>query len=96
MLSAIQTLRAFQLPSFRVPAIFAALALFIFGGLSASNVAAQSALDGFDPNTNGTVRAVVVQPDGKILIGGLFTSVLGTARNYIAPSEHRRHARCRL
>jgi hypothetical protein len=25
--------------------------------------------DGFDPNANGTVRVVVVQPDGKILIG---------------------------
>jgi hypothetical protein len=29
----------------------------------------QSALDGFDPNANGLVRVVVVQPDGKILIG---------------------------
>src|SRR5436189_490367 len=36
---------------------------------------AQSALDGFDPNANGTIRAVVVQPDGKILIGGDFTTV---------------------
>ena len=35
----------------------------------------QSALDGFDPNVNGVVRAVVVQPDGKIIIGGDFTSV---------------------
>src|ERR1700730_588248 len=33
----------------------------------------QSALDGFDPNANGPVRVVVVQPDGKILIGGDFT-----------------------
>ena len=38
-------------------------------------VRAQSALDGFDPNPNGTIRAVVVQPDGKILIGGEFTSL---------------------
>ena len=36
---------------------------------------AQSALDGFDPNANGTVRAVVVQPDGKILLGGSFTTL---------------------
>jgi uncharacterized delta-60 repeat protein len=35
----------------------------------------QSALDGFDPNANGTIRAVVVQPDGKILIGGEFTTL---------------------
>ena len=45
---------------------------------------AQSALDGFDPNANGVVRAVVVQPDGKILIGGDFTTVLGVTRNRIA------------
>ena len=46
---------------------------------------AQSALDGFDPNVNGiAIRVVVVQPDGKILIGGDFTSVLGVARNNIA------------
>jgi uncharacterized delta-60 repeat protein len=31
---------------------------------------AQSALDGFDPNADGGVFVVVVQPDGKILIGG--------------------------
>lgn len=36
---------------------------------------AQSALDGFDPNANGTVRTVVMQPDGKILLGGDFTSL---------------------
>ena len=35
----------------------------------------QSALDGFDPNANDTVRAIVVQADGKIIIGGDFTSV---------------------
>ncbi|PYJ10943.1 MAG: hypothetical protein DMF06_04410, partial [Verrucomicrobia bacterium] len=42
---------------------------------SAANVRAQSAADGFDPNPNNTVHATVVQPDGKILIGGLFTSL---------------------
>ncbi len=47
-------------------------------------VRGQSALDGFDPNANGTVFAVVVQPDGKILLGGDFTSVLGATRNHIA------------
>lgn len=33
---------------------------------------------------NNTVTAAVLQPDGKVLIGGLFTSVNGTARNGIA------------
>ena len=44
----------------------------------------QSALDGFDPNANGIVRVIVVQPDGKIIIGGGFTSILGVTRNHIA------------
>jgi hypothetical protein len=38
--------------------------------VGAAAVRGQSALDGFDPNANDTVRVVVVQPDGKILIGG--------------------------
>ena len=38
-------------------------------------VRGQSALDGFDPNANGTVWVVVVQPDGKILLGGDFTTL---------------------
>jgi hypothetical protein len=43
--------------------------------LMAAAVRGQSALDGFDPNANGTVSVVVVQPDGKILIGGDFTTL---------------------
>ena len=30
------------------------------------------------------VNAVAIQPDGKIIIGGIFSSVLGVARNNIA------------
>ena len=41
--------------------------------LTGAQVSGQSALDGFDPNAIGTVNVVVVQPDGKILIGGEFT-----------------------
>jgi uncharacterized delta-60 repeat protein len=33
---------------------------------------------------NGTVASLAVQPDGKTLIGGAFTSVNGTSRNRIA------------
>ena len=44
-------------------------------GSGAAAVRGQSALDGFDPNANGVVRVVVVQPDGKILIGGDFTTL---------------------
>ena len=38
----------------------------------------------FDPNANGPVRAVLLQPDGKILIGGDFTAVGGVTRNRVA------------
>ncbi len=40
----------------------------------------------FAPGTgaNNTVSVVIVQPDGKIIIGGSFTSYNGTARNRIA------------
>lgn len=33
---------------------------------------------------NNVVRSLVLQPDGKLLIGGEFTSVNGVARNFIA------------
>ena len=49
------------------------IAVLLAGGAAA--VRGQSALDGFDPNANGAVRVVVVQPDGKILIGGDFTTL---------------------
>ena len=55
-----------------------------------ANLRAQSALDGFDPNANGTVRVVVVQPDGKILIGGDFTTL---SPNGGAPVTRNRIAR---
>src|SRR5439155_7616146 len=50
----------------------------------ASPTRGQSALDGFDPNANDQVSVVVVQPDGKILMGGYFTSIGGQTRNRIA------------
>src|SRR5438128_311155 len=50
---------------------------------------AQSALDGFDPNANSAINVVVVQADGKILIGGGFTTLspnggAAVMRNHIA------------
>src|SRR5450759_4462783 len=57
--------------------------------LLAAAARGQSALDGFDPNANGSVRVVVVQPDGKVLIGGDFTTLspnggVAVTRNRIA------------
>jgi len=50
----------------------AMLLLFLFPRTEAQ---AQSALDGFDPNANDTIRVVVLQPNGKILLGGDFTTL---------------------
>jgi len=36
------------------------------------------------PGPNNSIRSLIVQPDGKIIIGGLFTNYNGTSRNYIA------------
>ena len=68
---------------------FALLVIGLFLIFNAPALKAQSALDGFDPNANGRVRAVVVQPDGRIIIGGEFTTVspnggATVARNRIA------------
>ena len=41
-------------------------------------------VDSFDPNANDDVRAIAVQADGKILVGGVFTSIGGQTRNRIA------------
>ncbi|MCB1204791.1 MAG: SUMF1/EgtB/PvdO family nonheme iron enzyme [Verrucomicrobiae bacterium] len=40
----------------------------------------------FDPGSgfNGVVASVALQPDGKILAGGYFTTCNGTPRNYVA------------
>ena len=40
--------------------------------------------DSFDPNANSVVEAITVQPDGKVLAGGGFTSIGGQTRNHIA------------
>jgi Domain of unknown function (DUF5122) beta-propeller len=70
----------------------ATLLLFFVAQLLASGAMAvrgQSALDGFDPNANGSIIVAVVQPDGKILLGGSFTTLSppgqpAVPRNHIA------------
>jgi uncharacterized delta-60 repeat protein len=57
----------------------------------ACNYLARLNIDGtgdtsFNPGSgaNGTVHSIAVQPDGKVAIGGYFTSVNGSSRNRIA------------
>jgi len=64
------------------------IAVFICGGLLAfacRAVAAPGDVEtGFNPNANGSVFSLSIQPDGKIVMGGDFTSVGGTNINYLA------------
>ncbi|HWM25372.1 MAG TPA: delta-60 repeat domain-containing protein [Chthoniobacterales bacterium] len=57
---------------FSLRGVYAVLTLLL---LIAAKTQGQSALDGFDPNPNGPIYVVVVQPDGRILLGGDFTTL---------------------
>src|SRR5215475_3419347 len=58
--------------------------------LLVSSVRGQSALDAFNPNADNLVTVVVVQPDGKIILGGNFTTL---SPNGGAPVTRNRIAR---
>lgn len=58
-------------------------ALALWAWPSAASAGSSSADLGFTPQLNGTVRCTAVQPDGKILIGGTFTTVNAEARAYL-------------
>ncbi len=68
-----------------MPALALLAALAFSGGASRVN-AAGGALDTTlaGSGANDTVRALVVQPDGKIIVGGLFTTYNGVLRHHIA------------
>jgi uncharacterized delta-60 repeat protein len=44
----------------------------------------QSLDDAFGAVPNGPVSTIALQPDGKIVVGGFFTSINGAARSYVA------------
>ena len=52
--------------------------------MAAGTYAGQDADDGFNPNANNPVYTLAVQPDGKILVGGLFGTIGGGARTRVA------------
>ncbi|HHW85492.1 MAG TPA: delta-60 repeat domain-containing protein [Chloroflexi bacterium] len=61
-----------------------ALLCLLSGQVNMERASAQSAHDGFDPNADGVVRAIRVQEDGNILIGGAFTHIGLSTRNHLA------------
>ena len=44
------------------------------------SVLSPSTPDNFNPGANGTVFSIVVQPDGKVVVGGSFTTLAGQSR----------------
>jgi len=52
--------------------------------LSITVSVAQSLSDGFQPAPDGSVATLLVQPDGKILVGGAFTTIAGQPRQRLA------------
>lgn len=71
-------------PFFRPAGRLLRLAAFVAAAFSVAFAQAPSAADGFDPNVDGNVFAVVAQPDGRLLIGGQFTAVGGVTRHNLA------------
>ena len=68
--------------------LFARRALFVGAGflvtLATALAQTPSAADGFNPDVDGVVFVLLTQPDGKLLVGGQFTTVQGQARNNLA------------
>lgn len=58
--------------------------IFILNISFYQNIYSASVNDWFDPNANDDVYSIVVQPDQKILVGGVFTQIGGQARNLLA------------
>ena len=71
-------------PRFTVRSLVVAVVLMAIGASPALASASGSLDSAFAPTVPGAVDAIAVQPDGKILIGGSFTAVDGTARSNIA------------
>ena len=63
--------------------VLVVFALFCLLGM-AGTAWATSANDGFDPGANASVHSIALQADGKIVVGGTFTTIGGQARSCIA------------
>lgn len=62
--------------------LFGLLLLLLAGAPAAAHASAPE--DGFNPGADNDVRAIAIQPDGKILVAGAFTSIGGESHERIA------------
>ncbi|WP_414662592.1 hypothetical protein [Horticoccus sp. 23ND18S-11] len=71
-----------------LPRLFARHGLCFCASLIASAAAlfaqSPSSIDGFDPDVDGVVLSLVLQPDGKVLVAGQFSTVRGVPRSNLA------------
>ncbi len=58
--------------------------LLALAATGVANPAKSQTPDSFNPGANNLVEALVVQPDGRVVVGGRFTMMGGWARYYIA------------
>ncbi|GAA5141542.1 hypothetical protein GCM10023213_25840 [Prosthecobacter algae] len=50
-----------------------------------ARLSSSGALDaGYNPNADNTVRTLLLQPDGSLLVGGVFSNIGGSGRNRLA------------
>lgn len=66
-----------------MPLLLVLLLAFCSSVFAQSNVENRSAFTS-EPGVQGEVNAIVIQPDGKVIIGGRFTSVNGQPRGNLA------------
>ncbi|RKX35169.1 MAG: hypothetical protein DRP71_04655 [Verrucomicrobia bacterium] len=60
---------------FRKARVLSSIGAFLLAALPPNQAAAQSDHGGFNPNLDGVAYVVLIQDDGRILIGGAFSSV---------------------
>lgn len=53
----------------------------VYTGITATMHGESPPIDSFNPGANGSVYAVALQPDGKLVVGGDFTNLCSQARS---------------
>src|SRR2546421_638085 len=57
------------------PRLWRSLSAVLLASVAAAFAQSPSAVDGFDPNVDGNVYGVALQPDGKLILAGQFSRV---------------------
>ena len=71
-------------PSFHLFRYTVVAAISILIGVAESPIIAQTIDPSFAPSPNSSIRSVVIQPDGKLIVGGLFSFIHRAPRSAVA------------